>query len=78
MVAHDDRKRELQPKGIVPNIWERPSHGLGWLSEPDVDRVVYGVPDGVERRKALGNAVVPQQAYPIFRAIAEIEREVNT
>ena len=73
VVAHDDRKRELQPKGIVPNIWERPSHGLGWLSEPDVDRVVYGVPDGVERRKALGNAVVPQQAYPIFRAIAEVE-----
>ena len=77
VVAHDDHKRELQPQGIIPGIWGRPGHGLGWPPEPDVDRVVYGVPDGVERRKALGNAVVPQQAYPIFRAIAEIEREVG-
>ncbi len=33
---------------------------------------------GVARLKALGNAVVPQQAYPIFRAIAEIEKEAST
>lgn len=28
------------------------------------------------RIKALGNAVVPQQAYPFFRAIVEMDREV--
>lgn len=33
--------------------------------------VAHGVPDRVDRIKALGNAVVPAQFYPIFRAIAE-------
>lgn len=77
VVAHDDRKWELQPQGCVSKLRGRAGHSIGWPPEPDVDRVVYGVPDGVERRKALGNAVVPQQAYPIFRAIAEIEEEAS-
>ncbi len=44
-----------------------------WLSEPDVGRVAHGIPKRVDRLKCLGNAVVPQQVYPILRAIAEIE-----
>lgn len=46
-----------------------------WLDEPlTVPRIARGVKDRVGRLKCLGNAVVPQQFYPIFRAIAEIER----
>lgn len=46
----------------------------GWWSvEPDVGRVAYGVPARVDRLKCLGNAVVPQQFYPIFKAIYDIE-----
>lgn len=44
-----------------------------WDIEPDVGRVANGVPNRVDRIKCLGNAVVPQQFYPFFKAIAEIE-----
>lgn len=47
--------------------------GNCWSVEPDVGRVANGVPNRVDRLKCLGNAVVPQQVYPILKAIAEIE-----
>lgn len=42
-----------------------------WAAEPDVGRVAHGLPNRVDRIKCLGNAVVPQQAYPIFKALRE-------
>ena len=44
-----------------------------WKPEPRVGRVANGIPCRVDRLRALGNAVVPQQAYPIFKAIMEAE-----
>ena len=47
-----------------------------WETEPDVGRVANGVPNRVDRLKCLGNAVVPQQFYPIFLALMqELKRE---
>lgn len=46
-----------------------------WETEPDVGRVADGIPNRVDRLKCLGNAVVPQQFYPVFRAIAMLEEQ---
>jgi len=53
--------------------WCSDPRGDLWLAEPDVGRVADGIPRRVDRLKCLGNAVVPQQAFPIFQAIAAIE-----
>lgn len=51
--------------------WQELADGRCWAAEPDVGRVAHGIPARVDRLKCLGNAVVPQQAYPIFKALME-------
>jgi DNA (cytosine-5)-methyltransferase 1 len=76
-----DRRSE-SPNGS----WRSVESGLGmlvdglscwldgyWRVEPNIPRVATGVKNRVNRLKCLGNAVVPQQVYPILKAIAEIE-----
>ena len=45
--------------------------------EPDIPRIATGIKNRVDRIKALGNSIVPQVAYPILQAIAEIEQGVT-
>lgn len=49
------------------------ARGSQWAPEPNVGRVANGVPNRVDRLKALGNAVVPQIPEMIGRAILEAE-----
>ncbi|MGG3805203.1 hypothetical protein [Metabacillus fastidiosus] len=42
------------------------------LHEPKLCRTIMGVPNGMERNKAIGNAVASRQVYPIFKFIKEI------
>lgn len=47
---------------------------LLWITEPtDIPRLTRDKKDRVKRLKALGNAVVPAQVYPILKYIADIE-----
>lgn len=48
---------------------ERPSEMYGWKSQPIVRRGIDGVPNRVERVRALGNAVVPLQAREAFKRL---------
>ena len=48
-----------------------------WMPEPDgVPRITQKREHRSDRLKCLGNAVVPQQFYPVFQAIADIERGI--
>ena len=40
-----------------------------WLPEPDVGRVAHGISNRVDRLRGLGNAIVPQVASEIIRAM---------
>lgn len=42
-----------------------------WATEPGVGRVVHGIPHRVDRIKGIGNAIVPQVAYEIFKVIKQ-------
>lgn len=72
-VAHADRSRQLQPQGGVFQERRWTPDGRWWATEPDVGRVVDGVPARVDRLRTLGNAVVPQVAQVIGEMILAAE-----
>lgn len=73
-------QRTAQPGlgGVADGISRWMDRGMSapgcWMDEPDIPRITDKKEHRTDRLKCLGNAVVPQQFYPAFQAIAEIER----
>lgn len=69
-------KQSEYPAPLINREKIKSEHGCFsyiWATEPDVDRVVDGLPNRAHRLRALGNAVVPQIPELIGRAIAARE-----
>ena len=83
VLAHTDGKRREASSNHVGKKFAhgQPDWKFGsaaseparWSPEPGLGRVADGVPNRMDRLKALGNAVVPQQILPIFQTIVQIE-----
>jgi DNA (cytosine-5)-methyltransferase 1 len=77
VVGHDGADRDVADAGRNQTRPEdqpkRPPSDLRgpgwWTTEPDVGRVAHGIPRRMDRLRTLGNAVVPQVAELIGRAI---------
>ena len=66
---HGQRGRETN-RGIAESGLGRMATRLSpWLDEPDIPRVAKGIKNRTDRLKGLGNSIVPQVAYELFKAI---------
>lgn len=70
-ICIDSRVEQLGFREKRRREWGDPN----WLRKSRICRVVDGVPDWMDRLVCLGNAVVPEQFYPIFKCIHDIEND---
>jgi DNA (cytosine-5)-methyltransferase 1 len=63
-----------KPSGASKEL-EDTSNSCWWAVEPSVGRVVDGLPQRMDRVKALGNSVVPQCAKAAFEELMGLSKE---
>jgi len=64
-----EQESDTHGQSVIPLCESKRSPTTIWKTEPNVDRVVDGLPKRVDRIKGLGNAIVPQNALMIANAI---------
>ena len=74
-----DRKQQRKPGAVITRGYgsKRRAHTKSnyWEAEPGIRRVVDGLPNRMDRVRALGNAVVPQCAEIVGRQVIEVLNE---
>ena len=70
---HETYYGEAKTQFTIAKCFEE--RGYYWNTEPNVGRVANGIPNRVYRLRGLGNAIVPQIAYQIGKAIMEAEND---
>lgn len=74
--SHSVRSEEFMRGAISPAEFVAKGIQAGQYSyEPP--RVIVGQKNRAKRLKCLGNGCVPQQVYPIFKAIMEVEKQMG-
>ncbi len=71
IVANANRAQRKRGRlsGRIQQEYSNVGCGSRWEAEPNVDRVANGIPKRMDRLRGLGNAIVPQVAEVIFKAI---------
>jgi hypothetical protein len=72
-----EREMLPTPTRIAGTACNRTESTGQWELEPGVGRVAHGIPDRVDRLRALGNALVPQIAEWLGRRIVAHEEEAR-
>jgi DNA (cytosine-5)-methyltransferase 1 len=67
--SYSDGLRQLQQKRSKPDFRRWPRDSIGRWIEPSMVRMVHGISRRVDRERALGNSVVPQQAQVVGEVI---------
>ncbi len=71
IVKKSREKQNKQSSGLFQSAWDK------FPTKPAICGGNDGIPDRMDRIKALGNAIVPQVSYQIFKAINEHEKAIN-
>ena len=72
LAAFGEARQGRQSAAPNSNAGDQRGEACRWLPEPELGRVAHGIPHRAHRLRGLGNAIVPQVAEEIIRAIASL------